>query len=241
MQRRPMSAVVVASAICSILLPDISHAGWITLSAGVSGNTQSTTGTEFWYSSPATPSVAVNQLSGTGTVTAGTGGGLVFFSGLGTPVVLNLSDGSAYISGGSPPAGATSHGPAGGSAGTPASRAPQASGPIPTDAILLGLWLAPGTDGTKVLTVGVSASSGTGLGSGTLDIPVGGWWIIGLGPSQEPSPIPLPDPEPIPPPLPVPTPSPAPGVPEPATLALVAWGALFVLPRLRRFRRPVPL
>jgi hypothetical protein len=79
-------------------------------------NSQATTGSEFWYSPP-TPLLVVDQLTGVGNVTAVTGGGTVFFSGLATPVSLNLSDGSAYLAGGSPPSGATGRGPGGGSAG----------------------------------------------------------------------------------------------------------------------------
>jgi hypothetical protein len=237
MRRELMGAVVVGLAICWACPPGVAHAGWITLSAGASGNTQPTAGSEFWYGSPSTPWVAVDQLTGAGSVTAATGGGTVFFTGLGAPVVLNLSDGSAYLAGGSLPSGVTDRGPGGDPAGPPASAAPQAGGQIPPDAALLGLSIAaPGTDGTRVLTVSISDGVGAALGSGTLAIPDGGWWVIGLGPGQQPAPNPLPDPGPTPTPDPTPVPSPAPGVPEPTTVALVASGVVLVLPWLRRKR-----
>ena len=167
-------------------------------------------------------------------MTATTDGGRTYFTGLGTPVVLNLSDGSASITGGSPPSGLAMHGPGESSAGSLASAAPQAGGPIPLNAALLGVSIAPGTNGTKVLTVSISDSNGSSLGSDTLNIPDGGWWVIGLGPGQEPAPQPFPDPEPTPTPLQDLPPSTTPGVPEPATFALLASGTVLVLPWLRR-------
>ena len=105
-------AIVLGVMMSWLCLPSIGRAGWITLTSGTTGIAQPTGASEFWYGSASTsPFLAIDTLSGAGTVQAATGGGSTYFGGLGTPVLLNLSDGSAYIAGGTPPAGATDRGP----------------------------------------------------------------------------------------------------------------------------------
>lgn len=234
------SAVVLAVVLSWAGLPSVSQAGWITLMSGQSGNVQPTDASEFWYGAHSTPPlVAIDTVSGSGTVQAVTGGGISFFNSLGVPVLLNLTDGSAYLAGGSPPSGVTASGPGGTSAGTPASAAPLAGVPIPPDYTHLNIALTTSDAGAQVLTASVLDGSSAALGSGSVVVPEGGWWVLGLGPDQQPTPEPLPEPTPTPTPEPVPTPtpSPAPGVPEPATVALAASGVILVLPWLRRNRR----
>lgn len=229
-QARALFVGVILSWLC---LPSVGRAGWITLASGTAGNAQPTGTAEFWYGSAATPFLAIDTLTGAGTVQATTGDGTSFFNGLGTPVLLNLSDGSVYVAGGSPPAGATDRGPGGALAGTPASTAPQAGVPVPPDYARLGIVLtAPDVGGAWVLTASVLGSDNATLGSGSVVVPDGGWWVLGLGAGQEPTPEPLPNPTPVPTPEPVPTP--APGVPEPTTMALAVSGVVIVVPWLRR-------
>jgi hypothetical protein len=235
MQKHQLCAVAIAVTLAWTGSPSVGQAGWITLTAGLAGVTDPTAASEFWFTLPAGPPVvAVTQVSGGGTVQAATGSGTVFFGGLGTPVLLTLADGSAYLAGGSPPAGVTGRGPGGGSAGTPSSAAPETGGSVPSSAALLGLTFADlGTGGGRALTVSVTGPDGSALGTGTLAVPAGGWWVIGLGPDQQPAPDPGPigppgngggdpTPEPVPEPMP---PITTPGVPEPATVTLAAASA----------------
>lgn len=150
-------------------------------------------------------------------------------------MLLNLSDGSAYLTGGSPPIGAIGSGLGMGTDAL-ASAAPQAGVPVPLDYTQLGITLAISSVGAQVLTVSVLGSD---EGSGSVVVPGGGWWVLGLGTGQGPAPEPLPESEPKPAPLPEPAPSPepAPGVPEPTAMALAASGAFVVVPWLRRRRR----
>ena len=235
LQRNAVLVAVFASWTC---LPSVTEAGWLTLTSGAGGSARPTDATDVWYGSSSTPSlVAIDALSGAGTVQAVTGGGTAFFTGLGVPVLLNLSDGSAYLAGGSPPAGATDRGPE----GAPASAAPQAGLPIPDGYSRLGVALAPDGSGAWVLTASVLGSDGEGLGSGSVVVPESGWWVLGLGAGTGPQPAPGPLPEPVPPPTtePVPTPAilPTPGVPEPGAMALAASGVALVLPWARRSTR----
>ncbi|HEX4612457.1 MAG TPA: hypothetical protein VH092_29960 [Urbifossiella sp.] len=218
--------------------PPVGRADWLTLTSGVRGSSDPTAASEFWFDSPhAPPVVAVTQVTDGGTVRATTGGGTTYFGGLGTPVLLNLAGGSAYLAGGDPPAGATGRGPGGGSAGPLSSAAPQAGGSVPSGAALLGLGFAgPGGDGSRGLTATVTDGGGTVLGTGTLAVPDGGWWVVGLGPGRQPASDPGPG-DPTPEPVPDPPPGTVPGVPEPAAVALIASGvAAVVLPPLRRRR-----
>jgi hypothetical protein len=206
---------------------------WVTLAAGIPGADTPTTSTDFTVGNS---NVAVTSLTGGISAEAATAGGNSFFGGVGTPVLLNLDNGSAYIaSGGASPAARS--GGAGG--GTRSSVAPVAGGTVPTDTALLGIDLAEPTapGGSRSLTAKFTDSQGNTIGSGSVNVPDGGWWVIGLGPDTRTVPDPVPDPGPIDPPPPVdpipqpPVPTPPPGpttggvaTPEPGTLALAALG-----------------
>lgn len=213
-------------------LPSVCRGGWITLTSGLSGTaTPSSGASDLWYStSPGIPpGVAVTQVSGIGSIQATTGGGTIYFGGLGTPVYFNLADGTAYLTGGELPPGAIARSPSGIAAGALASTTPQSGISVPSSSTRLGLnFENQGIGNGRSLTVSVSDSGGANLGKGTLAIPENGWWVLGLGPDQplKPDPGPIDDSdgdsgaEPIP--VPVPTPNPTPGVPEPSTLALAS-------------------
>lgn len=227
--------------------PAASQAGvWVTLAAGLPGSSTPTSESEFWFDTPhAPPLVAVNHLTG-GAAQATTGGGTVFFGGAGTPVLLNLGDGSAYIASENAPSGATSRGPHGGSAGTPASAAPMTGESIPSSAALLGIDLAaPDATGVRSLLVNAIGSSNIVLGTTTVTVPDSGWWVIGLTPGDQTPNDPTPPPTdpggtPGTPPPPTgggtdqPPPSdPPPGggdgpvsTPEPSTIVLVGIGGI---------------
>ena len=177
-----IAAVVVAWAVG----PAVGRAGvWVSLAAGVGGSASSTG--EFWFDSPhGPPQVAVNSLSAGFTAEAGTAGGTTFFSSAVVPLLLNLSDGSAYVAAGTAPdATKVPGGPRGGAG---ASTAPQSGQPIPTDAALLGVAVSdPDGSGKSKLTATVTDSTGKTVGTGTVDVPDGGWWVIGLGPGDNPN------------------------------------------------------
>ena len=219
--RRTPAFVVLVGALAWACSPNPARAGvWVTLAAGLPGASAPASEGEFWFNTPhAPPLVAVNQLTGGATVEATTGGGSVFFGGAGTPVLLNVGDGSAYIASGSPPDGVKGRAPSGGGSAAPATTAPVAGGDIPTAAALLGIALAdPLADGSRGLTATVTDAGGTVLGTGTLTVPDGGWWVLGLTPGEQlPTPPPPPAPvEPTPTPAPVePTPTPPPVEPTP--------------------------
>jgi hypothetical protein len=218
---------------------------WVTLAAGLPGGSSPSDSSEFWFDSPhAPPQVAVNSLTGGTTAQATTGGGNAFFGGAGTPVLLNLADGSAYIASGNPPSSATTRGPGGGSAGTPASAAPVAGGTVPSDAALLGINLAdPGANGSRSLAAAITNANGAPLGTGTIVVPAGGWWVIGLTPGANTTPPPNDPPPSDPPPVTPPPTDPPPvtppvdpppstgggdpaATPEPATIILVGIGGI---------------
>ena len=237
MRRTP--ALAVGIAIAWAWGSGVARAGvWLTLAAGAPGSSTPKESTEFWFDTPhGPPVVAVNQLNGGLMVEAGTGGGTTFFGGAATPVLLNLADGSAYIAGGSPPADALTKGAGG---GTRATAAPQAGGPIPSDAALLGITVGePNAVGSKQLTATANAADGALLGLLTVFVPQDGWWVLGLGPQNDVVPPPPPiDPGPVTPPtdpVPVPTtPGPAAATPEPSTLVLLGIGGAVGAWRSRR-------
>lgn len=194
---------------------------WVTLAAGLAGSSSPSSTDEFWFDTPHGPGlIGVNQLSGGTTAEAGTGGGTVFFGGAGTPVLLNLSNGSAYVSGGAAPDAAKA---ASAKSGSPASAAPTAGGTLPSNAALLGLKLAdPDAAGARALTAAITDPNGNPLGTGTVAVPGDGWWVVGLTPGATTDP---------PPPPPVdPPPSHGGGgpvaTPEPSALLIVALGGL---------------
>lgn len=227
MQRAPAWLAVLGTLFIWLAAPATAHAAsiWVTLAAGLPGAESPSANTEFYFDNPHGPNIAVTSLTGGVSAEAATGGGNSFFGGAGTPVLLNVGDGSAYIASGSAPPAARSFG-AGGV--TPSSSAPVAGGSTPTNAALLGVNLAePDANGKRSLTASITDSLGNPLGSGTVNVPDGGWWVIGLGPDTRVPPDPVPAPTPIPEP-PVTNP-PAPGntaaTPEPGTLALAAVGS----------------
>jgi hypothetical protein len=182
--------------------------------------------------------VAVQSVSGLGNIEAVTDGGSSLFSGFGTPLLLDLASGSAYLSNGAAPDSAKSRGPNGGSAGPRSSAAPVPNATVPDTAALLGLTLAdPDATGARQLTAVFTDVVGNTLATGSVTIPDGGYFVIGLGPNDETDPTPT-EPTPTEPTPTEPTPTeptpttPTPptdgpvATPEPASLALVAVGGL---------------
>ena len=257
MRRAPTLVVVGGVVLVLALAPAVGRAGiWVTLASGLAGSSSPSAGTEFWFDTPhGPPPVAINQLGGGVTAEAGTGGGTTFFSGAATPLMLNLSDGSAYIAGG--PAPDSAKVPGGSRGGSGASAAPLTGGTIPSGAALLGITVSdPDATGKTTLTAAATDSTGANLGSGTIDVPGGGYWVIGLAPGDksgtgggtgggtdggntggntggDPGP---PAPPPPPPPSPPPTNNPPPAgegggssggptTPEPSTAVLLGLGA----------------
>lgn len=159
---------------------------WVTLAAGVAGASLPSDYSEFWFDTQHGPPLAIVSLNGSTTVQATTGGGTTVFSPLGTPVLLPTQDGYATLT------------PGNGSVSTPsipngalprfagsqqASGAPMTGLPVPPNSARLSLGVSPPTsNGSQVVTVDVTDSNGNSLGSGQINVPGGGWWVIGLGP-----------------------------------------------------------
>jgi hypothetical protein len=219
------------------------HAGWMTLTIGQFKVADPVSASTVWFDFPNGQAVlAVNRVTGVGTVRAASAGGAVFFGGLGTPVVLDLSDGSASLSGGNLPAGVNPESSLGMTNGKAASAVPLAGSSIPSNAVLLDISYSDvRVDGARYLTAAVTNRAGGTLGSTTLAVPTDGWWVLGFGPDQRPALDSdeshsssgdglLTDPTPLP--------GPVPGVPEPATLALGVSGLIAGgLVRRRRNRK----
>jgi hypothetical protein len=243
--RRATAWIVVVGVLACVGSPTPTRADdgfWVSVAAGVAGSATPSDYTEFWFDSPHGPAIAINQLTGFGSIQATTGGGNTFFNGAATPVVLPTTDGYATV---------TNPEVANGSGGLPkfagknqASGPPSTGGSVSTDgANLLSLDLGPkAEDGSQVLSVGVTDGNGTPRGSGQVTLPDGGWWVIGLGPGANDS-TPPPDPDPDPPgggdpdPVPVPPDNGNPvATPEPASLVLIGLGGLSAA-GWRRLRR----
>jgi hypothetical protein len=166
---------------------------WVTLAAGAAGASSPSDYSEFWFDTPHAP-IVVNQVTGTADIQASTGGGSTFFNGAGTPVTLPTTDGYAIV---------TNRDVANGSGGLPrfaggtqASGAPQTGTP-PADANLLSIAKGDANaNGSRVLSVAVTDPASHNLGQGQVNVPDGGWWVVGLGPGAKDT-NPNPDPGPI--------------------------------------------
>ena len=154
---------------------------WVTLAAGAAGAANPSDYSEFWFDSPHAP-IIVNRVTGTADVQATTAGGSTFFNGAGTPVTLPTTDGYAFVTNRDVPNG--SGGLPKFAGGTQASGAPQTGTP-PANANLLSLGLdEKSSNGSRVLSVGVTDPTSHNLGQGHVNVPNGGWWVVGLGPAR---------------------------------------------------------
>ena len=236
--RRRYGWVIVLGTVVG--LPGVGRAGWLTLTAGAFGSVEPLATADVWFNFPGgTPTVAVTEVKGTGPVQANAGGAVTHFGGLGVPVLLTLGDGTAYLAAGALPDGATARTPTGITGGSASSAAPVTGAAVPANAVLLGV--AAADDG---LTFTLTDGTGAALGSGSLTVPTGGWWVAGLGADAKPNTGPI-DPPDDPDPVPTePTePGGVPGVPEPTTLVLGLLGVGGMALGRRRFAaagRPLP-
>jgi hypothetical protein len=200
-------------------LPNTGRAGWLTLTAGVAGAADPVATADVWFNFPSgTPVVAVTQVQGAGTLQANAGGAVTHFGGLGVPVLLTLADGTAYLAAGDLPPGAAARTPTGVAGGSASSAVPVTGVAVPSNAVLLGVAAAD-----NGLTFTLTDGAGETLGTGTLAVPAGGWWVAGLGADAKPNggPIDPPDdPDPVPGDGGPTDPGGVPGIPEPATLVL---------------------
>lgn len=251
MRRATAWVVVVGVAVLGTAGPVRAADGfWVSIASGVAGSSSPSGYQDWWFETPhGPPPVAVTRL-GEGTIEATTGGGSTFLSGAGVPLVLRTTDGSAYLAGGAKPSDlntALKRQVAGGGLATATPEAGAAE--LPANAVQLTADLGDAdANGGRALTVAVTDPLLNPLGSATVLLPDGGWWVIGLGPglndivpnpppeplpTPEPTPVPTPEPTPVPTPTPgptpVPTPTPTPGpvaTPEPATGVLLGIGGL---------------
>lgn len=238
---RTVRAVVLVGAVLVGLLggAGVARAGFISvlLSAGPDGSSVPSSSGSFQFTNPTGSTViGISDLAGVSSAQANTAGGSAFFGGLGLPVVLNVSDGVAVVSTPNAPASAVP------STGL-SSAAPTAPDTIPTDAAVLSASLSVPAGGTQTLSVSVTNGLGSELGSGTLVVPEGGWWVLGLSPEAVTTPpvdppviVPPVVPPVVDPPVVPPTTPPTAATPEPTTLALAALGIGTVA--ARRLRRP---
>lgn len=218
MRRTAAWGVVVGVLLCGSVRPvgaAEADGFWFTISAGVAGSSAPTQYQEWWFETPHAPPIAVTRLNGV-SAEATTGGGSSFFLSGAVPVVLKPTDGYAYLAGNKPAdlSEALRRQMAGGkglATATPDATAVEA----PTDAYKLGIDATePDANGNRVLSIELTDPTNKPVGSGSLTLENGGWWVIGLGPNPNTVPNPLPEPEPEPEPEPTPEPEPEP-TPEP--------------------------
>ncbi|MCS6867016.1 MAG: PEP-CTERM sorting domain-containing protein [Gemmataceae bacterium] len=225
MRRTTAWFVVVGVAIIATDNPLQATEGfWVSLASGFSGTGEPQYYYEQWFETPhGPPPLAVTRTSGVN-AQATTGGGTAFFNNGAVPVVIHPTDGYAYLTGGNRPSDLSQALQRQMAYGRGlASSTPDASATVPpSNANLLTLdATAPDDAGNRVLTVALTNPQGQPLVEGSIPIPSGGWWVIGLGPNpngliiSDPEPLPLPElppvfeePEPTPglPPQPSPTP-----------------------------------
>jgi hypothetical protein len=163
---------------------DLESGFWVALASGAAGSSSTSDASEFWFASPHAPALVVTNSSGAGTVAATTGGGVTYFTPLGTPVLLPTTDGYATLSETNALAPTTALPRFAG--GAQASGAPTAGNAVPTNADRLSLSILPATSGS-MLTITVSSPSGQSLGQTDIAVPTGGWWLIGAGPGASTS------------------------------------------------------
>lgn len=227
---------VLVGAVLASLLSGVgtARAGFISvaLTAGAAGSAGPSFSGGFQFTNPTgSPEIGISDLVAAGSAQANTAGGSAFFAGPGLPIVVSISDGVAVISSAGAPAGAV---PSGGLS----SVAPTAPDTIPTGAAVLGVSLSDAAGGTQTLSVSVTNGLGSELGRGTVAVPEGGWWVIGLSPEAEVLP-PVVDPPVTPPVVVRPVTPPTAATPEPATLVLAGLGLpLIGAARLLRSKRP---
>lgn len=186
MRRRAPAWVVVVGVVAAWAwspAPARADGFWVSLAAGSAGASNPSDYSEFWFDSPHAPPIAVNPFTGDGLVQVSTAGGSTFFTGEANPILIPTQDGFATI---------TNPGVANGSGGLPRfAGGAQASGAPQTGADIGGANLVSGSlgdrrdDGSRVLSVGVKDKDGNSLGSGNIDVPNGGWWVVGIGPGEK--------------------------------------------------------
>ena len=237
--RRATAWVVVVGVVlgtCGSARAATADGFWVSIASGVAGASAPSGYQELWFETPHGPApVAVTQLNGTN-VEATTGGGTSFFNSGAVPVVLNPTDGYAYLANGPKPSDLSqslTRQLAGGKG--LASAAPDATATMPpANANLMSINLGEAAqNGSRPLSVGLTDPQGHSIGNLNVDVPGDGWWVIGLGPN--PNEVPDPDPGSGPGSDPgIPT-EPGPGsggnpgpvaTPEPASIFLAGIGGL---------------
>ena len=159
---------------------------WITLAGGYPGNPVPASMADFQFPAAAPQQVAVDQLNGVGTVHAGTSGGDVYFGGLGTPVLLNLSDGAGLHRSGKPTTGATGRGLNGTSAGARVDRAKSPAGRfLRAQRCLKPRWQIDATREQRPCRLDRWMIGDSLSRRESIPFPSSGWWVISLGPAAE--------------------------------------------------------
>jgi hypothetical protein len=231
---------------------------WVSVASGTAGSATPSNYQEWWFETPhGPPPIAVTRMTASGNAEATTAGGSSFFTGGAVPVVLKPTDGYAYLASENRPSDlsqALRRQMAGGK--TLASALPDATATVPPPGSLLLTvdQAAAKPNGSSPLTVSLTDQAMNAIGSASVDVPSGGWWVIGLGPNpNDPTTTPPPTtpppttpppttPPPTTPPPTTPPPTTDPGgpvaTPEPATALLAGFGGLGAYAwRLLAFRR----
>jgi hypothetical protein len=190
MRRTTACFVVLGVAFLGTATPVHAQDGvWVSIASGVAGSAAPSGYQEWWFETPhGPPPVAITQLGGV-TAQATTAGGSSFFSGAAVPVVVHPTDGYAYLTAGSTPSDlsqALRRQMAGGRGLATTTPDALATSP-PADANLMTVNLnnptGNGSGGTLAVTL--TDPMGNSLGGGSVTVPDGGWWVIGLGPNPQ--------------------------------------------------------